>query len=286
MARGEDLTAQAEEQDAASGADGGSSSGPGGDGAPGDDVGTVDDPGDAEGTEPAEDGIPEDPTSVHPNNNAQGSIGDCYLLSSLGAIGQQDPDFLAEHVKEVEPGVYEVTLYDENGDPIVYRVESVQEGGVRDGDGDQSLYSVYERAYQMHLEERGEDINGGRPENAMQTITGQEAHNYGGEDRPSIEDMENLLENGRLVNADTGGVKDPAHDDIAGNHAYTVTDVDAEAGTVTVTNPWGADASLPQTVTMSYEEYLETFPYTSVGRSEEPGILDRIDERLDGTHKY
>lgn len=278
---GRELETQATEQDVVSG-DG--AAGPGG-GAPGE-PGTVEDPGDAEGTEAADEGIPEDPTSVHPNNSAQGSIGDCYLLSSLGAIGQQDPDFLADHVDEVEPGVYEVTMYDENGEPITYRVETVQEGGVSDGDGEQNLYSVYERAYKMHLDARGENIDGGWPKDAMQTITGQESADYRGADRPSVQEMEALLENGRLVNADTGGVEDPSHDDVAGGHAYTVTDVDAEAGTVTVTNPWGAEASMPQTVTMSYEEYLETFPNTSVGRTEDPNVIDWIDERIDGTHKY
>lgn len=266
--RGQDLTGQAEEQDAASAADG-AAGGPGGD-----EVGTVQDPGDAEGTEPADEDIPEDDESLDPDHSAQGSIGDCYLLSSLQAIAQRDPDFLREHVEEVEPGVYEVTLYDEDGDPITYVVQSVEEGGVRSDDGDQTLYSLYERAYRMHLDERGEDIDGGFPEDAMETITGQGADAYDSGDL-SIDELADQLERGNLVNADTGGNDDPSHDQIVGNHAYTVTAVDPEAGTVTVTNPWGpGDPNAPKTVTMSYEEYTETFGRTTVGHTSDPGFLD------------
>ena len=163
---------------------------------------------------------------------------------------------------------------DENGDPIVYRVESVQEGGVRDADGDQSVYSLYERAYAMHLDARGEDINGGFPEDAMQTITGQNADAY---DSLKLEELAEQLDRGNLVNADTGGIDDPSHDQIVGNHAYTVTSVDPEAGTVTVTNPWGpGNPDAPKNVTMTYEEYQETFGRTTVGRTEEQGVFERI----------
>ena len=258
----------AEEQDLASAVDGRGDAGLGGNEA------DKKDPGDAEGTEPADEDIPEDDESIHPDNSAQGAIGDCYLLSSLQSLVQHDPDFLREHVDEVEPGVYEVTMYDESGDPIVYRIESVQEGGVRDADGDQSVYSLYERAYAMHLEARGEDINGGFPKDAMQTITGQNADAYGS---LSLDELAEQLDRGNLVNADTGGTDDPSHDEIVGNHAYSVTSVDTEAGTVTVTNPWGAgNPDAPKNVTMTYEEYRETFGRTTVGRTEEQSTLERI----------
>lgn len=269
--RSRELDEHAEEQDLASSVDG---VGGGGAETGGDEVGKVKDPGDAEGTEPADEEIPEDDESIHPDSSAQGGIGDCYLLSSLQSLAQHDPDFLREHVNEVEPGVYEVTMYDENGDPIVYRVESVQEGGVRDADGDQSVYSLYERAYAMHLDARGEDINGGFPKDAMQTITGQNADAY---DSLKLEELAEQLDRGNLVNADTGGIDDPSHDQIVGNHAYTVTSVDPEAGTVTVTNPWGpGNPDAPKNVTMTYEEYQETFGRTTVGRTEEQGVFERI----------
>ncbi|AXK46464.1 C2 family cysteine protease [Brachybacterium saurashtrense] len=268
--RGDELLGHADEQDEASSAEGGGGViGPGGD-----EVGAVKDPGDAEGTEPADEEIPEDDESIDPDTSAQGGIGDCYLLSSLQALAQRDPDFLRDHVDEVEPGVYEVTMYDENGDPIVYQVESVQEGGVRDAEGDQSLYSLYERAYAMHLEERGVDINGGFPEDAMETLTGKGADAY---DSLELGELAEQLDRGRLVNTDTGGIDDPAHDQIVGNHAYTVTSVDTEAGTVTVTNPWGpGDPNAPKTVTMTYDGYRESFGRTTVGRTDEPGMFEGI----------
>lgn len=271
--RGDDLVGHAEEQDLVSsteGADGGDgAAGPGGD-----EAGKVEDPGDAEGTEPADEDIPEDDEALDPENSGQGSIGDCYLLSSLQSLAQRDPDFLREHVEEVSPGVYEVTMYDEDGDPIVYQVESVQEDGVRGEDGDQSVYSLYERAYKMHLDAQGEDINGGYPEDAMETLTGQSADAY---DSLSIDELAEQIDRGNLVNADTGGIDDPSHDQIVGNHAYTVSSVDTEAGTVTVTNPWAAgNPDAPKSVTMSYEEYQETFGRTTVGRTEEEGVFEGI----------
>lgn len=269
--RGDELVGHAEEQEATSSV-GGEGVGPAG----GDDrAGTVKDPGDAKGTEPADEDIPEDDESLDPEKSAQGSIGDCYLLSSLQSIAQHDADFLREHVEEVEPGVYEVTMYDEDGDPITYQVETVQDGGVRGAGGDQTLYSVYERAYKMHLDEQGIDINGGFPEDAMETITGQGADAYNGDDQPSIEELAEQIDRGNLVNADTGGIDDPSHDKIVGNHAYTVTSADPEAGTVTVTNPWGAgDPNAPKNVTMTYEEYQESFGRTTVGHTEDPGFFD------------
>lgn len=270
----DELLEHADEQDRVSSVDGAEGGGDGGRGSEGDEVGSKKDPGDAEGTEPADEEIPEDDEALDPENSAQGSIGDCYLLSSLQSLAQLDPDFLRERVTEVEPGVYEVTMYDESGDPIVYQVESVQEGGVRGADGDQSVYSLYERAYKMHLDARGEDINGGFPEDAMETLTGQGADAY---DSLKLDELAEQLDRGNLVNADTGGIDDPSHDHIVGNHAYTVSAVDTEAGTVTVTNPWGAgDPNAPKNVTMSYEEYRDTFGRTTVGRTEEPGTFEGI----------
>ncbi|MDN5822035.1 MAG: C2 family cysteine protease [Brachybacterium sp.] len=272
--RSDELLEHADEQDLVSSVDGAGGEGDGTAGPGGDEAGTVKDPGDAEGTDPADEDIPEDDEALDPEDSGQGSIGDCYLLSSLQSLAQRDPDFLREHVKEVEPGVYEVTMYDEHGDRVVYQVESVQEGGVRGADGDQSVYSLYERAYTMHLDARGEDINGGYPEDAMETLTGRSADAY---DSLSIDELAEQIDRGHLVNADTGGMDDPSHDNIVGNHAYTVSSVDTEAGTVTVTNPWTAgDPNAPKNVTMSHEEYRETFGRTTVGRTVEKGVFEGI----------
>lgn len=278
----DELLGHADEQDRASG-DGPGSDGPGegheGEGA------TVTDPGDAEGTEPLEEDIPLEGEDTQLENTGQGSLADCFLLATIGSIAQMDEDFLEQHVEEVEDGVYRVTLYDENGEEIHYVVESTPEDGARlDANGDQSVYSIYERAYQMHLESLGDDdpLNFGSSLDAMQTITGQEANSYTGEDTPPIEVMEQLLENDRPVTAGTGGQNEPAHPDIAGEHAYKVSEVDVEAGTVTVVNPWSGNES----VTMTYDEYVETFSSTVVGRTEDPSLGDRFGELFDGTSGY
>ena len=269
--RGEELTGHAEEQDEASSDGGGGRNGS--DAASGGKKNTTD-PSDT--TDPADEGIPEDAGSLDPKNSAQGQIGDCYLLSSLQSIAQQNPGHMAKHVEEVRPGVYRVILYDERGKPVPYEVTGVQEAGVRGADGDQTLYSVYEQAYKQYLDERGIDMNGGFPEDAMQTLTGADAKSYDSDSTPSLEDMRKDLDDGKLINADTGGNDDPSHDNIVGNHAYTVSDVDPGAGTVTVTNPWGGkDSQYPKEVTMTYEEYRETFGRTTVGKTDKD-LMDHI----------
>lgn len=279
LTRGEELLRHADEQDQASGleadAAGLAESGS-----------KVKDDGTAEGTEPLDEDIPLEGEDTQIENTAQGSIADCYLLSSLGAITQLDPDFLDQHVEEIDDGVYRVIMYDKDGNEITYVVESTPENGARfdTEDGGHSVFSIYERAYQMHLEQQGEGdtLDWGMPTDAMQTMTGQEASYYMGESTPSLEHMAELIENGRPMTADTGGISEPAHDDIAGQHAYKVSAVDVEAGTVTVVNPWGGNES----VTMSYEQYVETFQGTAIGRTEAPSFGDRVEEIFDGTAGY
>ncbi|MGW2422229.1 hypothetical protein ACWC0C_23745 [Streptomyces sp. NPDC001709] len=40
---------------------------------------------------------------------AQGNEGDCWFLASLGAVGQQDPQFFRDHIRENPNGTYTVT---------------------------------------------------------------------------------------------------------------------------------------------------------------------------------
>lgn len=286
-----ELEQHAEEQDAASGLGDGSSVGDNAVTSPADGAQesgkTVKDDGNAEGTEKLEEDIPVEGDSTQLENNGQGGIADCYLLSSLGAIAQQDPEFFEEHVEEIEPGVYRVTMYDADGNEVHYIVESTPTNGARqDTDaGEHSIYSVYERAYQMHLDEvGGEDteLGWGLASDAMQTITGQKANYYPASSTPPIEHMEAMIDNGRPITASTGGIDEPSHPDIAGQHVYKVSSVDTNAGTVTVVNPWSGN----ETITMSYEEYTSTFAGTDIGRTREPSVGDRVDEFFDGTGGY
>ncbi len=102
----------------------------------------------------------------------------------------------------------------------------------------------------------------------METLTGKDATVYDSANTPSLEEMQRSLNEGALINADTGGIDDPSHDNIVARHACTVSDVDPEVGTVTVVNPWGGDAGFPKEVTMTYEEYRETFGRTTVGATD------------------
>lgn len=290
--RGRELDEEAAEQDRASEDGGHAGSGQGGDGAP--DRSNQEGGRDGARTTPIRDGIPMDDAALSPENIAQGGQNDCGLLSSLGALGQMDPQFLRDHVKEVSPGVYEVTMYDKDGDPVLYRIEkNVLDNGARGEDGRQSLASVYEEAYMMHTGGSYKGLDGIFPEDALEAMTGEPASKYSGDDRPSAEDMRRMLEHGRPIVADTAGNDMPSDPRIVGTHAYTVTAVDtaAEPPTVTVVNPWSNgsmhDPNGPQqTVTMTYEEFQKEFVTTTVGRTREASLGDRWDEFWDGTGKY
>ena len=52
-----------------------------------------------------------DDSDIHPSDINQGRLGDCYLLASLGAISDQDPEVIRRIIKDNGDGTYTVTLY-------------------------------------------------------------------------------------------------------------------------------------------------------------------------------
>ncbi|WP_114853659.1 C2 family cysteine protease [Brachybacterium sp. YJGR34] len=295
-----ELDREAEEQNAVSAPEGGAG---GGEGAPSrsntdEGIGRNGD------RQPIDEGIPDDDESLSPENLAQGRWGDCGLLASFGALGHMDPEFLRQQVEEGPSGVYTVTMYDEHGDPVTYRIErEILADGATGESGEQTLASIYEEAWMMHNGGDYEALNGIFPEDALEAMTGQPASRYAGDDRPGLEEMATMLDEGRPIVADTAGNEMPDDSRIVGTHAYSVTAVDRENGTVTVVNPWGAegmdDPNGPQeTVEMSIEEFRENFVTTTVGRigprgddGDSGGILgdfgdaigDAVDDVVDGT---
>ena len=201
----------------------------------------------------------------------QGSIGDCWLLSALAAVGHSDPQWIDDHIDYVDGG-WEVTLY-ENGEPITVHVDpdSLVALGARDGDENVSWMSIYEQAVAQHLGGEPVDYNAivaDSTTRGFDLITG----NAGGESilPPSIQDMAAALDNGQPITGMTDPIY-PWRDDLAAAHVYIVSEVDADAGTVTVVNPWGPgpyggdNADIGYTITMSYDDYQANFIMTGVG---------------------
>ena len=201
----------------------------------------------------------------------QGSIGDCWLISALAAVGHSDPQWIDDHIDYVD-GAWEVTLY-ENGEPVTIRVEpdSLVDRGARDGDESVSWMSIYEQAVAQHLGGDPVDYNSivaDSTTRGFELITGS----AGSESilPPSMEDLSDALGNGQPIT----GMTDPIHpwrDDLVAAHVYIVSEVDVDAGTVTVVNPWGPGpyggdyADVGDTITMSYADYQANFIMTGVG---------------------
>jgi hypothetical protein len=290
-ADGEEVRTHAEQQEGASSADdasgGSEGSGGSGDGSAG--GGAADEKGPEDGPQvqsffggwadggawiwqkdrDLEDDIPlDDPDLYGLDSMNQAGVGNCQVVATLGALSEQDPEFIQEHIRRIDDETYEVTLYDENGDPVVYVVEDrlTNKDPMRGADGKQNWMSIYEDALIQHGTLRdgtetlagGEDPvpgdykNGYRPDDLSATITGERGDHFtlgtnhqDGVDTIPSESLVDRIERGESVvlgtddqNADFNGR------DVAENHAYVVESVNPD-GTVTVVNPWGADGRYP-----------------------------------------
>lgn len=59
----------------------------------------------------------------HPSDILQGALGDCYLLASLAAVAQENPEVLENMIRTNDNGTYTVTFYDD-GEPVEITVTS------------------------------------------------------------------------------------------------------------------------------------------------------------------
>ena len=64
-----------------------------------------------------------DGQDIHPNDVSQGRFGDCFFLTSLIAIADQNPQIIRDAITDNGDGTYSVTFY-ENGQPETVTVEA------------------------------------------------------------------------------------------------------------------------------------------------------------------
>ena len=208
-----------------------------------------------------------DDQAISLNDIDQGALGDCYFLSSIGAIAKDYPELfsLGKMVKE-KGDKYVVTLYlrkDKNSTERTATEIEISKKALLNKDGtpiyagkaDGELWVIaLERAL---AQEMGgfDNIEGGRPENAMEMLTGKTAHKMVLEEIPgsASEKRAYLLENLKTAQDEKYPVtfsskgKDEAEKEIIdasgnmvtlfGGHAYTFEKL--EGNTVTLYNPHG-----------------------------------------------
>ncbi|WP_176783276.1 C2 family cysteine protease [Leucobacter chromiiresistens] len=203
-----------------------------------------------------------DDDAFDPDDVAQGSIGDCFMLSSVVALLNTDAGdaFIRDHVRwDAEREGYWVTLY-ANGEPEEVFVEYVFDNGAKQSDWDwwifggdkPSIAALYEAAIRQ---EYGYDfIDGGVPAEAMEIITGHpvdviENGNYAGLDADQVDELRDVLDDGGqvVISSPRSGdhqitVTDPDGNsrevDVVTSHSYVITRIDPD-GSVWMRNPWG-----------------------------------------------
>lgn len=220
-------------------------------------------------TVPVEGDIPLDQGQFTNDNTGQRSYPDCVVVSALAEMGVDDA-YLREHIVQNDDGTYTVTLFDGDGNPVEYTIESVGDGGVRGPDGSQTWMTLYEEALIQHgmLNEDGTYADGAVK--VFQAVTGAEGtRTFDGDDGyPSFATVAQAAEDGTpLVVGTTPEAISDADARAAGvvplqiveNHAYMVSSVNPD-GTVTLTNPWGSSAGYSDDtgthhITISAEQY-------------------------------
>ena len=210
----------------------------------------------------------------------QGQYGDCYFLSALGSVAQDDPQAIKNMIHDNGDGTYTVTLYQQQSWPlnVVNQYKPVQvtvnaadipygaadETGSPDGqaidssNGKQVLWvSVVEAAYaKLHDDHfAGLDLGlqsgydsiggGGLAAGPMSTLTGKPATDISTDSMQGLNTLLQLsadFKAGDMINVSTDH-SDKLPYNLVGAHSYTVTNIYTKDGIqyVSLNNPWGVN---------------------------------------------
>lgn len=212
---------------------------------------------------------------ISPSDISQGRIGDCYFIAALASVAQQHPEVIANAIHDNGDSTYTVTLYDKDGAPVQVTVDNdfpVTEDingnpthnpayALFGSTPDELWPMIMEKAYAKYHGNSYDDIVGGYPENALQTLTGKTGHEIDSADI-NLQDLQNRLNSGEYVTAGTGDKHFwetwPEH--IEQDHAYSIEKIDVQNNLIYLRNPWGTSYN-PDPLTP--EEFKECFDHVA-----------------------
>lgn len=195
----------------------------------------------------------------------QGAAGDCYFLSALAETALQNPSLIRNMITDDGGGVYTVQFH-LNGQNVYITVDSsmpTMSGGLRYASGSSlefdtgassgSIWTeIVEKAY-VEFRALTDGVNAwhaidGGWDNGLAAITGQSAVDYyaGSYTTPAARGgLLRTLYDAFFAREDvllsTSGSAPWLN--LAGSHMYAVTNVNLDAGTITLDNPWNANGA-------------------------------------------
>ncbi|HXZ17604.1 MAG TPA: C2 family cysteine protease, partial [Roseiarcus sp.] len=225
----------------------------------------------------------------------QGYLGDCYLLSSLAEVANQDPSAITSMITNNGNGTYGVRFYVDGQARYVTVDAQLADGGRIFNSGSNIWASLVEEAY-AELQTQGVCTgnsvnagdsfstigNGGAPEFALEEITGASAitdfyasssgwlsYTYNqsftavtASSNPSAATALSTLAADLAVGDDlvlcsyTSATDSSGKTTLVGDHAMSIYGYDAATGMLEIRNPWGTEAG--QTWDTTFEVSLKT----------------------------
>src|SRR5579883_1105772 len=179
----------------------------------------------------------------------QGSLGDCWFLSSLEALDAMNSSRISNMISYVGNGIYGIKLYSGGVQQTVYVNDSLM-STVNNGNSNGNWASLIEKAYAAANGDAYATMDGNWPAVALQAFTGQASTDY----TPSASTFNLAVSD--LTGANAGNYEielcSEYYDTPAGwkqfssgSHAYAAVGYDQSTQCLVVANPWGQDSQSP-----------------------------------------
>lgn len=212
---------------------------------------------------------------VHPDDVDQGLLGDCFFLSSIASIAQQNGKFIQKMVSAEPDGTFRIQLYKRRflGPPVPKTIIVDNLFPVKDdkpvfaglGDSEKTAEGVFFEIWPMVLEKGYAQlmgsynaIIGGWPHDAMTSLTGKASRQLNPA-TTTVEQLADLFESkhaiaiytrsdfrfnlgGRVIDLPdrTGHSRFKKHGgDLSAGHAYFISGVSRADNLIKIRNPWG-----------------------------------------------